>query len=46
MHIYFFQSYDTIGRVLQSFDVNDGPDFFNTQYTHQPTYATFPKPLH
>ncbi|KAL4088969.1 hypothetical protein QTP88_024047 [Uroleucon formosanum] len=33
---------------FQSFDVNDGPDFFNIQYLSAPnqsTYATFPKPL-
>ncbi|KAL4098330.1 hypothetical protein QTP88_022964 [Uroleucon formosanum] len=33
----------------QSFDVNDGPDFFNIQYLSDPnqsTYAMFPRPLH
>ncbi|XP_003245437.2 uncharacterized protein LOC100570428 isoform X2 [Acyrthosiphon pisum] len=47
--IFKAKSYDSIQDILQSFDVNDGPDFFKTQPTplhHQSTYATFPKPLH
>ncbi|KAL5243958.1 hypothetical protein ACI65C_011368 [Semiaphis heraclei] len=32
------KSYDSIHDLLQSFDVNDGPDFFNTQPPpHPPT---------
>ncbi|XP_022183245.1 uncharacterized protein LOC111042852 [Myzus persicae] len=38
---------DSIHDLLQSFDVNDGPDYFNTQPPHhQLTYATFQNPLH
>ncbi|KAL4142037.1 hypothetical protein QTP88_004569 [Uroleucon formosanum] len=47
--IFKAKSYDSIHDLPQSFDVNDGPDLFNTQHSphpHQLTYATFPKPLH